>query len=222
MEGKIKIGGDVTLVNLWEIKEIKKVKVFIDNEKIDGEIIDIDKWGKMLISVPSGIRTIPVELGKRGEIFFEKNGIEFFISGKVFSQGIKRILFLPETDILSEKRKKERFETPFIKCVLKKISGRLRKEIITGNILNISFSGVKIETNTSLDKNFTYELQTDFIIDHKNYSFSAKCKPVYTKKMRNVFICGFEFIEIDYLSFENLKKYIKELSHQLKKDALNY
>ena len=210
------------MVNIREIKEIKKVKVFIDNEKIDGEIIDIDNWGKMLISVPLKTKTIPVELGKRGEIFFEKNGIEFFISGRVFSQGIERILFLPETDILSERRKKERFETPFIKCLLIKILGKFRKEIITGNILNISFSGVKIETNTPLDKNFTYELKTEFIIDHKNYSFNAKCKPVYTEKMRNVFICGLEFIEIDYLSSENLKKYIKALSHQLKKDALNY
>jgi S-adenosylmethionine hydrolase len=81
------------LVKIWEIKEIKKVKVFIDNEKIEGEIIDVDKWGKMLIAVPPETKIIPVELGKRGEIFFEKNGIEFFISGKIFSQGIERMLF---------------------------------------------------------------------------------------------------------------------------------
>jgi len=210
------------LVNIWEIKEIKKVKVFIDNEKIEGEIIDVDKWGKMLIAVPPETKIIPVELGKRGEIFLKKNGIEFFISGKIFSQGIERMLFLPETDVLSEKRKKERFETPFIKCLLTKISGKFRKEVITGDILNISFSGAKIETNTLLDKNFTYELKTDFTIDRKSYSFTAKCKPVYTKKMRNVYFCGLEFIEMDYLSLENLKKYIKALSHQLKKDALNY
>ncbi|HOK56543.1 MAG TPA: PilZ domain-containing protein [bacterium] len=209
-------------MRIEDVREIKKVKIFIDNEKIDGEIIDIDKWGKMIISVPHRTKTIPVELGKRGEIFFEKNGLEFFISGKIFSQGIERMLFLPETDILTEKRKKERFETPFIKCILTKIPYKFHKEVIIGNIIDISFSGTKVETPIALNINFFYELKTDFIINRKSYSFSVKCKPKYINKKRNIFFCGLEFTEMDYFSLENLKKYIKELAHQLKRDALNY
>ncbi|MCM8810439.1 MAG: hypothetical protein NC917_02180 [Candidatus Omnitrophica bacterium] len=210
------------MVNIDTLKEIKKVIVFIDNEKIRGEIIDIDKWGKMIVSVPQIKKTIPVELGKRGEIFFEKNGIEYFVSGKIFSQGVERIFFLPETDVLTEKRKKGRYETPFIKCDLIKFLGKFRKEIIPGNIINISYSGVKVETNMPLIENFIYELRTNFVIEHKNYFFSAKCKTIYSKKLRNVFLNGLEFIEIDYFSQENLNIYIKYLLNQLKKDALNY
>ncbi|MCM8785023.1 MAG: PilZ domain-containing protein [Candidatus Omnitrophica bacterium] len=210
------------MVSIDTLKEIRKVSVFIDNEKINGEIIDIDKWGKMIISVPQIKKTIPVELGKRGEIFFEKDGVEYFISGKIFSQGTTRMIFLPETDILTEKRRKERFETPFIKSDLIKLSGRFHKEIITGNIINISLSGVKIETNIPLIENSIYELRTTFVIAHKSYFFRAKCKSIYSKKMRNVFLSGLEFIEIDYFSQENLNKYIKYLLNQLKKDALNF
>ncbi|MFN4228019.1 MAG: PilZ domain-containing protein [Candidatus Ratteibacteria bacterium] len=210
------------MVNIDTLKEIKKVVVFIDNEKINGEIIDVDKWGKMIISVPQIKKTIPVELGKRGEIFFDKNGIEYFISGKIFSQGTERMVFLPETDILTEKRRKERFETPFIKCDLIRFSGRFRKETIKGNIINISLSGAKIETNVPLIENSIYELRSNFVIGHKNYFFSAKCKTIYSKKLRNVFLIGLEFIEIDYFSQENLNIYIKHLLNQLKKDALNY
>ncbi|MCX7917133.1 MAG: PilZ domain-containing protein [bacterium] len=209
-------------MEIKDLKEIKKVKIFIDNEKIMGEIIDVDNWGKMIISVPQMTKTVPVELGKRGEIFFEKDGIEFFISGKIFSQGIERIFFIPETDILKEKRKNERYETPFVKCILTKEAGKFHKEIISGNVLNISLSGAKIETNLPLNENSAYIIKIDFTIRNKIYPFSARCKLKYIKKMRTVFLNGVEFIEFDYLSLENLKKYLLFLERKFEKDALNY
>ncbi|MCM8804382.1 MAG: PilZ domain-containing protein [Candidatus Omnitrophica bacterium] len=205
-----------------DLKKIKKVSIFVDNEKINGEIIEIDKWGKMIISVPSEVKTIPVELGKRGEIFFEEEDKKFFISGKIFSQGIERMVFLPETDILTEKRKDERYEVPFLPAKLKTKTGILHKEEITGNIINISLSGAKIETQIPLKENFIYDFETTFYIRHKPYPFYAKVKLKHIKKVRNIFLNGINFIDIDYIYLENLKKYIKELKHELKKDSLNY
>ncbi|MCM8818585.1 MAG: PilZ domain-containing protein [Candidatus Omnitrophica bacterium] len=209
-------------MNVDELKNVKKVKIFIDNKKIDGEIVEVDKWGKMTISVLSEIKTIPVELGKRGEIFFEKDSQNFFVSGKIFSQGIKKLILIPDTDILEEKRKNERLETPFISVKLINKTGILHKEIVNGNILNISFSGVKIETNIPLKENTIYDIETTFNIKHKNYLFKAKCKLIFTKKVKNVFINGLKFIDIDPYSFQNLSIYIKALKHELGKDTLNY
>ncbi len=205
-----------------ELKNVKKVKIFIDNKKIEGEIVEIDKWGKMIISVPSETKTIPVELGKRGEIFFEKDGKTHFISGKIFSQGIQRVVLLPETDVMDEKRKNERFETPFIPVKIKGKTGMFHIEEINGNILDISISGAKVETNSPLKENIIYDFETNFQIKHRAYPFFAKCKLKFTKKIRNVFINGLEFTEIEPFYYENLLKYIKFLKYELAKDTLNY
>lgn len=205
-----------------DLKKIKKVLIFVDNEKIKGEIIEVDKWGKMTINVPSGTKTIPVELGKKGEIFFEEEGKNFFISGKIFSQGTERMVFLPETDILTERREEERYEAPFIPAKLRLKTGLLHKEEITANVINISLSGAKIETQIPLKENVIYDFETTFYIKHKPYPFYAKVKLKYIKKVRNIFFNGINFIDIDYIYLENLKKYIKELKHELGKDTLNY
>lgn len=205
-----------------DLKKIKKVSIFVDNEKIKGEIVEIDKWGKMIISVPSETKTIPVELGKRGEIFFNEKEKVYFVSGKIFSQGTERMVFLPETDILTEKRKEERYETPFIPSKLRAKTGMLHREEITANIINISLSGAKVETQIPLKENVIYDFETTFYIKHKTYPFYAKVKLKYIKKVRNIFLSGINFIDIDYIYLENLKKYIKELKHELKKDTLNY
>ncbi|MGC8976799.1 MAG: PilZ domain-containing protein [Candidatus Ratteibacteria bacterium] len=209
-------------MKLEDLKRIKNVLIFIENEKIKGEILEIDKWGKMIISVPPGTKTIPVELGKRGEIFFEEGGKTFFISGKIYSQGIERMFFLPETDILTEKRKDERYEVPLIPAKLKVKIGLFHKEEISANIADISLSGAKIETGVPLKENLIYDFETIFHIKHKEYPFIAKVKLKHVKKLRNVFLNGINFVDVDYLSFENLKKYLKYLKHELGKDTLNY
>ncbi|MCM8771898.1 MAG: PilZ domain-containing protein [Candidatus Omnitrophica bacterium] len=209
-------------MNFEELKNIKKVIIFIENEKIEGELIEINKWGKMIISVPPRTKIIPVELGKRGEVFFEKDNKKYFVSGKIFSQGVERVVVLPETDILNERRKNERLETDFIPVKLVGKISLFHKEEINGNILNISLSGAKVETSMPLKEGVFYDFQTTFFIKKKPYSFSAKCKLKFMKKIRNLYLNGVEFIEIDPLSFEILNKYIKELKHELGKDTLNY
>ncbi|MGC9031777.1 MAG: hypothetical protein ACP5H7_03385 [Minisyncoccia bacterium] len=210
------------MVKIKDLKEIKKVEIFLDNKKINGEIIDIDKWGKMIISVPPETTTIPIELGKRGEIFFEKGGKTFFISGKIYSQGIERMFFLPETDILTEKRKDERYEVPLIPAKLKVKTGLFHKEEILASIVDISISGARIEIGVPLKENLIYDFETIFHIKYKEYPFMAKVKLKHVKKIRNVFLNGINFVDVDYLSFENLKKYLKYLKHELGKDTLNY
>jgi len=204
------------------LKEIKNISIFIDNEKIKGEVIDVDKWGKITISVPPETKIIPVEIGKRVEIFFEKEGKKFLISGKIFSQGRERMIFLAETDVLQERRKDERYEISLIPVRLSAKIGFFHREDILGSIIDISLSGIKIETNLPLKENIIYDIETIFQIKRKSFPFSAKAKLIYKEKIRNVFINGLNFVEIDPISFENLKNYIKIIKHEVGKDALNY
>jgi hypothetical protein len=64
-------------MKIEDLKKIKKILIFIDNEKIKGEIIEVDKWGKMIISASPETKTIPVEIGKRGKFFLKKRGKHF-------------------------------------------------------------------------------------------------------------------------------------------------
>lgn len=210
------------MMRIEELSKFGDVLIFVDNEKIKGKIIDIDKWGKMIISVPPETKTIPVEIGKRGEIFFEKDGENFFISGKIYSQGIERMVFLPETEILKEKRKDERYEAPFLPAKLRAKISIFHKEELEANIIDISISGAKIETEKPLKQNIIYDFETKFIIKRREYPFFAKIELKHIKKVRNIFVSGIHFVEVDYHSFENLKKYIKALKHELGKDTLNY
>jgi c-di-GMP-binding flagellar brake protein YcgR len=176
----------------------------------------------MIISVPPETKTIPVEIGKRGEIFFEEEGKTFLISGKIFSQGIERMVFLPETDIFIERRKDERYEIPLIPVKLISKTGIFHKEEILGSIVDISISGIKIETNVPLKENIIYDIETIFYIKRKPFPFSAKAKLKHKEKIRNVYLNGLNFIDIDFISLETLKNYIKTLKHEIRKDALNY
>jgi len=209
-------------MKIEDLKKIKNILIFIDNEKIKGEIIEVDKWGKMIISVPPETKTIPVEIGKKGEVFFEKEGKTFLISGKIYSQGVERMVFLPQTDILMERRKNERYEMPLIPVKLTAKTGFFHKEEISGSIIDISISGVKIETNVPLKENIIYDIETTFHIKRKSFPFFAKAKLKHIEKIRNIYLNGLNFINIDFISLENLKNYIKLLKHEIGKDALNY
>ena len=176
----------------------------------------------MLISVPPETKKIPVEISKKCEIFFEKEGKVFLIGGKIFSQGIERMLFLPETDILEEKRKNERYLVSLLPVKLKAKLGIFHREEIVGNIINISLGGFKIETNIPLRENIIYEVETTFYIKRKPHPFSAQANLKYIQKVENIYISGINFVKIDFISYENLRKYIKNLKHELGKDKLNY
>jgi len=209
-------------MKIEDLKKIKNILIFIDNEKIKGEIIEIDKWGKMIISVPPETKTIPVEIGKRGEIFFQEGVKNFLISGKIYSQGIERMVFIPETDIIQERRKDERYEISLIPVKLTAKTGIFHKEELLGSITNISISGIKVETNVPLKENIIYNIETTFYIRRKPFPFFAKAKLKHKEKIRNVYLNGLNFVDIDPISLENLKSYIKYLKHEMMKDALNY
>ncbi|MCM8833320.1 MAG: PilZ domain-containing protein [Candidatus Omnitrophica bacterium] len=195
------------MVSIDTLKEIKKVIVKIENRKIEGEVIEVEQDGKIIISIPP-IETIFVQ-GKKCEIYFEKDGVQYSMEGKIFSQKSEKTVFLPETDILSVKRIRDRFETQFIKCKLVNLSSKFLKETIEGNIIDISLSGAKVVTNIPLSKDFTYELNTNFIINRKSYFFRAKCKLAHSEKKGDDYFSGLQFIELDALSHKNLYKYIK-------------
>jgi len=209
-------------MKIEDLKKIKNILIFVDNEKIKGEIFEIDKWGKMIISVPPETKTIPVEIGKRGEIFFQEEGKNFLVSGKIYSQGIERMVFIPETDIIQERRKDERYEISLIPVKLTAKTGIFHKEELLGSITNISISGIKVETNVPLKENIIYNIETTFYIRRKPFQFFAKAKLKHKEKIRNVYLNGLNFVDIDPISLENLKKYIKYLKHEMMKDALNY
>ena len=204
-----------------DLSEVKDVKIFVGNLEIEGEITEVDNLGKIFIKVPPTSHCITGEINKKGVITFFYGGKKYVVGGRIHCQSPYKIIFTPETDIEEEKRRDIRVETPAIPVEISFKAGLFHKGNIRGEILDLSSTGASIQTFKPLEKDITYSISCDFPYKHKKLPFSAKCVLKNLREYRNSFINGVEFVEIDPVSFENLKKYLEHLRGTSIKDVLN-
>jgi len=193
------------------LEKIQNIKIFLGNKQTIGKILEINKEKVFFIEIPKGYNYVPVELNKRGFISFEHERKNCIIGGMFYCQGPYKIIFVPETDIEEEKRNEVRFETRIIPAEIHFKSGYFHKKSIKGEILNICSKGAAIETLIPLEKNITCLISCSFPYKQKTFLFSANCIQKYSINHKNYYVNGVEFIQIDFLSGEVLKKFINNL-----------
>lgn len=209
------------MYRMIDLNKVENLKIVVENLEIDGEITEVDNLGKIFIKVPVTSHCVSGEINKKGFIIFFYEGKKYVVGGKVHCQSPHKIIFIPETDIEEERRKDIRVETPAIPVEISFKAGFFHKGNIKGEILDLSSTGASIQTFKPLEENITYSISCNFPYKHKKLPFSAKCVLKNLREYRNSFINGVEFTEIDPVSFENLKKYLKHLRGISIKDVLN-
>ncbi|MCM8777249.1 MAG: PilZ domain-containing protein [Candidatus Omnitrophica bacterium] len=193
-----------------KLEEVKNVFLYIDNSIIEGKIVEIDpSVKKVVFEFKPGSPLITADMGKRGEVFFEYKGNRYFVAGKTFFQPPSRAMITVETNIEIERRKDVRAETPALPATVSYKSGIFKKKhIVKSTILNISMKGAKIETSEQLEREISYDIETSFPYHHSKLDFIASFIIKNTGRYRNLFIYGIQFVEMDMISENNLKRYL--------------
>lgn len=191
-----------------DLNSATNVNLFIDSQKIEGSIVEIDKTGKIFFELKEGVVTAALEIGKNVIISFNSSGKKCFVSGKMFFQPPHRIVITPETDVEEEKRADIRKEMPSLPAKIICQHKFFHHEEIKTAITDLSIKGARIETSKPLKEKAVYTLDTLFPYHHQQLSFTASFQIKSCKMVHTSFSYGIYFLEMDILSENNLKKYL--------------
>jgi hypothetical protein len=191
------------------VAEVKKATLYVDNIRIEGKILNVEKNGRIFFELRSGLPISISEMGKRGEVFFEHNGNKYFISGKTFFQPPSMVIINSETNPEIEKRNEVRIEVSSLPATISYEHGMFhKKHLIKSTIINLSMKGARLETDEPLNKNLLFEIDVSLPFHHTALEFHSSFIVRNNQHYRNIFIHGVTFDNIDIGSENNLKKYL--------------
>jgi hypothetical protein len=192
-------------------KQVKNLRVVIDNEEITGKLIDIGKWERLEIEITGPSKFAAGETAKSGEVFFEYNGKKCFMAGKIYCQAARYLFIKPETGIEIDRRQENRIETPSLPGTVSYKRSIFRKEECRCTIIDLSIHGAKIETRQSLKENVIYSLESSLPYRHYTLPFSAEFKVINSQLRGNGCVMGINFVVISPESKANFDKYLTSI-----------
>ena len=204
-----------------DITKVEEFTIITGGKEYKGKLVDNERKIELSFALLPRYSCILGKLRQRGKVIFEFENKKYFVSGYLSCQNPQRVVLLKDSEIIVNKRKEIRSETPILLATITELS-RFHKPIEKISILDISKIGARIETHLLIEKGKTYVLDTEFKTGHFSTTFQATFKIVHTEEKGILHTYGISFEEISPDNQKKLNKYLTKLKGTRGTDSLNY
>lgn len=192
-----------------DLRSVKDYIVRVENREHTARLIGTGKQGELFVELTDQSAG-ESGMGKNGTAFFLWEGTWHYFTCKIFCPSLRRMTIVRTSPIAVDSRKERRFE-----CGV--LGGRvIEKGLLHGsidvNILNISRTGIRIESRQPLKIGKTYTIEMRLVIKHFSEIVRADCVILNETRTGQVYHYGCEIVGISPENLVLLEKYLAILT----------
>ncbi len=157
---------------VFNLRNIKDYVVIVDNRQHTARLLGMGKQGELFLEL-TGQSTGESGMGKSGITYFLWEGKWYYFTCKIFCPTLRRMTVVRTSPMEIDSRKERRYDAVLQSARITE-KGMMRGSIDV-NILNISKTGVRIETRHPLKIGKTYSIEMKLVIKHFSEVVRADC-----------------------------------------------
>lgn len=190
---------------VFDLRNIKSYIVVIENRQHTARILGIGKQGELFLELTDQ-STGETSMGKAGTVYFIWEGKWHYFTCKIFCPSLRRMTVVRTSPIEIDSRKERRCEVGLQSAKITE-KGMMHGSINV-NILDISKSGVRIETKHPLKIGKTYSIEMKLVIKHFSEIIKAECVILNERQIDYLYHYGCQFVFISPADLVLLDKYL--------------
>lgn len=192
-----------------DLRSVRDFIIRVENREHTARLIGTGKQGEIFVELTDQ-SSGESGMGKNGTAFFLWEGKWHYFTCKIFCPTLRRMAIVRTSPIAVDNRKERRLETGLLSG--KAVEKGLLHGSIDFNIINISKSGIRIETRQPLKKGKIYNLEMKLVIKHFSEIVRAECMILNEVNLGSMYHYGCQFVAISPHDSELLEKYLKIIS----------
>lgn len=192
-----------------DIRSVRDFIIRVENREHTARLIGTGKQGEIFVEITDQ-STGESGMGKNGTAFFLWEGKWHYFTCKIFCPTLRRMAIVRTSPIAIDNRKERRYETGLLSG--KAVEKGLLHGSIDFNILNISHSGIRIETRQPLKKGKTYNMEMRLVVKHFSEIVRTECLILNETSLGSTYYYGCQIVAISPHDSELLEKYLKIVS----------
>ncbi len=188
-----------------DLRSVRDFVVRVENREHTAKLIGTGKQGEIFVELTDQSAG-ESGMGKNGTAFFLWEGKWHYFTCKIFCPSLRRMAIVRTSPIAIDSRKERRYETGLL-------SGRaVEKGLMHGaidvNILNVSRTGIRIETRQPLKTGKTYLVEMKLVIKHFSEIVRAECVVMNETRVGSMYHHGCQIVDISPSDAILLEKYL--------------
>jgi len=188
-----------------DLRSVKDFIIRVENRQHTARAIGTGKQGEIFLELTD---QSPGEsgMGKNGTAFFLWEGKWHYFTCKIFCPSLRRMTVVRTSPIAIDSRKEYRYDTGLL-------GGKIIEKGILGgsidiSIINVSRSGLRIETRQQLRVGKTYIVEMHLVIKHFSSIVKAECVVLNETRIGPIFYYGCQIVSISPADALSLDKYL--------------
>ncbi|MCX7704714.1 MAG: PilZ domain-containing protein [bacterium] len=192
-----------------DLRNIKDFIIRVENREHTARLIGTGRQGEIFVELTDQSMG-ESGMGKNGTAFFLWEGTWHYFTCKIFCPSLRRMTIVRTSPIAIDSRKERRYECGFLSGTV--IEKGLLHGSIDINILNISRTGLRIETRQPLKVGRTYSIEMRLVIKHFSELVRAECVVMNEARSGSVYHYGCEIVAISPENLVLLEKFLRILA----------
>ena len=188
-----------------DLRSVKDFIIRVENRQHTARSIGTGKQGEIFLELTD---QSPGEsgMGKNGTAFFLWEGKWHYFTCKIFCPSLRRMTIVRTSPIAIDSRKEYRYDAGLL-------GGKIIEKGILGgsidiSIINVSRSGLRIETRQQLKVGKTYIVEMHLVIKHFSSIVKAECVVLNETRIGPIFYYGCQIVSISPADALSLDKYL--------------
>jgi len=188
-----------------DLRSVKDFIIRVENRQHTARSIGTGKQGEIFLELTD---QSPGEsgMGKNGTAFFLWEGKWHYFTCKIFCPSLRRMTVVRTSPIAIDSRKEYRYDAGLL-------GGKIIEKGILGgsidiSIINVSRSGLRIETRQQLKVGKTYIVEMHLVIKHFSSIVKAECVVLNETRIGPIFYYGCQIVSISPADALSLDKYL--------------
>ncbi|MCM8821700.1 MAG: PilZ domain-containing protein [Candidatus Omnitrophica bacterium] len=188
-----------------DLRSVKDFIVRVENREHTTRLLGTGRQGEIFVELTDQ-STGESGMGKNGVAFFFWEGKWHYFTCKIFCPTLRRMAIVRTSPIAVDSRNERRYEIGLLSG--RAVEKGLLHGIIDFNIINISKTGIRIETRQPMKVGKTYSVEMKLIIKHFSEIIKADCVVSNESRMGTIFHYGCQIVAISPENQVLLEKYL--------------
>ncbi|MCM8825683.1 MAG: PilZ domain-containing protein [Candidatus Omnitrophica bacterium] len=188
-----------------DLRSVRDFVIRVENREHTARLIGTGKQGEIFVELTD--QSIGESgMGKNGVAFFFWEGKWHYFTCKVFCPSLRRMVLVRTSPIAIDSRAERRYEAGLLSG--RAVEKGLLHGVIDFNIINISRTGIRIETRQPLKVGKTYSVEMKLIIKHFSEIVRADCVVMNELRLGGTYHYGCQIVAISPEDQALLEKYL--------------
>ncbi|MGC9065759.1 MAG: PilZ domain-containing protein [Candidatus Ratteibacteria bacterium] len=188
-----------------DLRSVRDFIIRVENREHTAKLIGTGKQGEIFVELTDQ-STGESGMGKNGTAFFLWEGKWHYFTCKIFCPTLRRMVIVRTSPIAIDSRRERRYETGLLKG--RAVEKGLMHSAIDFTILNISRTGICIETSHPMKTGKTYLLEMKLVIKHFSEIVRAEYVVMNENRMGSTYHYGCQIVNISPSDAALLEKYL--------------